>query len=70
MLGKLFYALKKVDGKYSDVGLATTDGEQTTLGVNYYVNSNVRLGLSYMDGEEDTSGLEGEEVRLRTQFTF
>ncbi|OZB03072.1 MAG: ATPase, partial [Marinobacter sp. 34-60-7] len=50
------------DGKYSDVGLATTDGEQTTLGLNYYANNNVRVGVSYMDGEE-ANGTSGDEVR-------
>ena len=57
------------DGKYSDVGLATTDGEQTTLGLNYYANSNVRLGVSYMDGEE-ANGTSGDEVRARLQYAF
>jgi len=57
------------DGKYSDVGLATTNGEQKTLGVNYYANNNVRLGLSYMDGEE-ASGQSGDEVRARFQYAF
>lgn len=57
------------DGKYSDVGLGTTDGEQTTLGVNYYANNNVRLGLSYMDGEQ-ASGESGDEVRARFQYAF
>jgi len=57
------------NGKYSDVGLATTDGEQTTLGVNYYANKNVRLGMSYMDGEE-ANGASGDEVRARFQYAF
>lgn len=57
-------------GKYSDVGLNTVEGEQATLGVNYYVNDNVRLGLSYMSGEEDATGFEGEELRARVQFAF
>ncbi len=57
------------DGKYSDIDLATTEGEQTTFVVNYYLNSHIRFGLSYMDGEQD-SGEEGEELRFRTQFTF
>ncbi|WP_420389468.1 OprO/OprP family phosphate-selective porin [Marinobacter sp.] len=57
------------DGKFSDVGLATTEGEQTTLGVNYYANKNVRLGLSYMDGKE-ASGETGDEVRARFQYAF
>jgi len=63
------------DGKYSDIGLASSqrDGEQTSVGVNYYANNNVRLGLSYMDGEaRGASGntFEGDELRARLQFVF
>lgn len=57
-------------GQYNDVGLDSVEGEQTTLGVNYYTNSNVRLGLSYMSGEEDITGFEGDELRARVQFAF
>tara|TARA_R110002167_G_scaffold71688_4_gene202088 strand:+ start:2905 stop:4002 length:1098 start_codon:yes stop_codon:yes gene_type:complete len=63
------------DGKYSDIGLESDqlDGEQTSVGVNYYANNNVRLGLSYMDGEaRDASGnkFKGDELRARLQFAF
>ncbi len=57
-------------GKYSDVGLDTVEGEQTSFGLNWYANENVRLGLSYMDGEEDATGYEGDELRARFQFAF
>ncbi|MAM59962.1 MAG: ATPase [Maritimibacter sp.] len=57
------------DGKYSDVGLSSTDGEQTTFGVNYYANNNVRLGISYMDGE-DVNNNGGDELRGRVQYAF
>lgn len=59
-------------GKYSDVGLDTKEGNQFSLGLNFYVNSNVRLGFSYMDGEteSDAGDLSGDELRFRTQFTF
>ncbi len=57
------------EGKYSDIGLTTADGEQTTFGVNYYANNAVRIGLSYMDGELET-GEEGDELRARLQFVF
>jgi phosphate-selective porin OprO/OprP len=66
---EVFARVEDGDGKYSDVGLATTDGEQTTLGVNYYANKNVRLGMSYMDGEE-ANGASGDEVRARLQYAF
>lgn len=57
-------------GRYSDVGLATAEGDQATLVVNYYANQNVRLGLSYMTAEEDDTGFEGDELRARVQFAF
>ena len=57
-------------GKFSDAGLRTLEGEQTSFGVNYYMNSNVRLGVSYMDAEEDASGFDGDEFRARVQFAF
>lgn len=57
-------------GRYSDIGLRSVEGEQYTLGLNYYANDTVRLGLSYMSGEEDVTGWEGEELRARIQFAF
>lgn len=57
-------------GRYSDVGLTSAEGEQAALGVNYYANDNVRLGLSYMSGEEDLTGYDGDELRARLQFAF
>lgn len=57
-------------GRYSDIGLTTTEGEQTTFGVNYYANKHVRLGVSYSTGEEDETGFEGDEFRARLQFAF
>ena len=58
------------DGRYSDIGLGNTDGEQTTFGVSYYANNNVRISASFMTGEDDVTGLEGDEFRLRTQLTY
>ena len=56
-------------GKFSDVGLGTTEGQQTTVGINYYPNNAVRLGLSYMEGKQ-ASGEKGKEIRARMQFVF
>lgn len=58
------------DGNYSDIELGSTDGEQTAFGVNYYPNSNVRIGASYMTGEDDMTGEEGEEFRVRFQYVY
>jgi phosphate-selective porin OprO/OprP len=57
-------------GKFSDVGLGSVEGEQLALGINYYPNSAVRLGASWMTGEEDASGLEGDEIRIRFQYVY
>lgn len=45
------------------------EGDQTTLGVNYYANSNVRLGLSYMDAAT-VDNRDGDEIRGRLQYAF
>lgn len=42
-----------------------------TIGVNYYAHKNVRLGVNFTDGDEDAGGSDdGEEIRVRFQFTF
>ena len=58
------------DGKYSDVGLGKHDGEQLAIGVNYYPNSAVRIGASWMTGEDDITGEEGDEIRVRFQYVY
>jgi phosphate-selective porin OprO/OprP len=62
--------LDEGDGKYSDIGVGTGDGSQTTLGVNWYVNDHIKLGISYMDGENDDNGQDGDELRARVQLVF
>ena len=57
-------------GKYSDLGLSTTEGSSTTIGLNWYAHKNVKLGINYMNGEEDVSGDDGNEFRVRFQLTF
>lgn len=58
------------EGKYSDIGLGSGDGEQIALGINLYPNNNVRFGLSYMAGELDNAGNDGSEFRFRIQIAF
>jgi len=66
------------DGRFNDVILRTADnrdisrfdGQQISLGLNYYMNDSVRIGLSYMDAESNTSELNGNELRMRLQFTY
>ena len=40
------------------------------VGVNWYANNFIRLGLDYNEGESDTSTDEGEEWRARFQVAF
>lgn len=57
-------------GKYKDLGLGSTEGGSTTIGLNWYAHNNVKLGINYMDGDEDVSGKDGNELRVRFQLTF
>ena len=57
-------------GKYSDIGLESGEGKQTSFGVNLYPNNNLRFGLDYTFGELDNSDNDGSELRVRTQFVF
>lgn len=58
------------DGRFSDIGLGSIDAQQTTLGLNYYMNDSVRIGMSYMDGESNVNSNTGNELRMRLQFTY
>lgn len=58
------------DGKYSDEGLGTTDGTSYGIGLNYYLNKHVRLGISYNDSEDNLTGNTGNELRTRLQLNF
>lgn len=58
------------DGDYGDIELGADNASAWGLGVNWYVNNNVRLGVNYTDGESDTSSDDGEEFRTRIQLTF
>jgi phosphate-selective porin OprO and OprP len=42
----------------------------TILGVNYYINPNLRLMLNYTDGDNDVTGDRTKQIALRTQFHF
>ena len=58
------------DGNYSDIELGETDATSWGLGVNWYVNNSVRVGINYTDGEDENSSDDGEEFRARLQLTF
>ena len=58
------------DGNYSDIELGRTDATSYSLGVNYYANSNIRIGVNYTDGEDNLSNDDGNEFRVRLGFAF
>lgn len=58
------------DGNFADIELGEDDAEAYTLGLNWYYNNNVRIGVNYTEGESNSGGGDGEEFRIRTQFVF
>jgi len=58
------------DGGFGDVELGNTDATSYALGVNYYVNDNVRINASYQDGESNLTDDDGNEFRVRFQVAF
>lgn len=58
------------DANYSDIELGTTDATAFGVGLNYYLNDNIRMGVGYTQGEDNNSSDEGSEWRARLQFTF
>lgn len=58
------------NGNYSDIELGDTDATSYTLGVNYYANKNIRIGINYTDGEDNLSDSEGNEFRVRFGLAF
>jgi len=58
------------DGNFGDIELGTTDATSYSIGVNYYANSFIRIGVNYTDGEDNLSNDEGNEFRVRLGFAF
>lgn len=58
------------DGNFSDIELGRTDAKAYTIGVNYYVNKRIRVGVNYTDGEDNLSDDDGNEFRVRLGFAF
>lgn len=50
--------------------LLNTKTTSTILGVNYYINPNMRVMLNWTQGENDKTGDEPSQIALRTQFAF
>lgn len=50
--------------------LVDTGTTSTILGLNYYLNPNMRLMFNWINGENDKTGDEPSQFALRTQFAF
>ena len=50
--------------------LANREAESMVLGLNYYINSNLRLMFNYTQGENEVTGDETAQYAVRTQFNF
>ncbi len=58
------------DGNFSDIELGRTDATSFAIGLNYYANNNIRIGVNYTDGEDNLSNDDGSEFRVRFGFAF
>ncbi len=50
--------------------LANREAQSTILGLNYYINSNLRVMFNYTLGENEVTGDETAQYAVRTQFSF
>ncbi|HEU0153337.1 MAG TPA: porin [Arenimonas sp.] len=50
--------------------LLNREAESMILGVNYYINSNLRVMFNYTQGENEVTGDETAQYAVRTQFNF
>lgn len=58
------------DGNFSDLTLGTADVKEATIALNYYVNNHVRINSSFSHGEDQPTGVEAHEFRLRFQVVY
>lgn len=58
------------DGGFGDVELGDTDATSYALGVNYYLNDNIRINASYQEGDSNITDDDGNEFRVRFQVAF
>lgn len=58
------------DGNFGDIELGNTDATSYTLGVNYYANKHVRIGVNYTEGDGNISDDSGREFRVRLALAF
>lgn len=65
--------LWELTARYDSIENKDVDGlevSSTTLGLNYYINPNVRLMFNYTQGDNEFTGDETGQYAVRTQFSF
>ena len=69
---EVFVRMEEGDGNHSDIELGRVDASAYSVGVNWYVADNVRVGVNYSDGESNAidSDDDGQEFRVRLQLTY
>jgi phosphate-selective porin OprO/OprP len=58
------------DGNYSDIGFGREHGSAYVIGVNWYLNKEAGLYISYASGQMTATSEEGRELRIRAQYLF
>ncbi len=58
------------EGNFADVELGNTNASAWGIGLNWYANNNIRVGVNYTDADDDNSNNDGDEFRARVQLTF
>jgi phosphate-selective porin OprO/OprP len=69
---EVFARIEEGDGNHSDIELGRVDASAYTIGVNYYVNNAVRIGVNYSEGDSNEAGSmdSGDEFRVRFQLAY
>lgn len=57
-------------GDFGDVELGSTDASAYGIGVNYYINSIIRTGITYTKADDNDSDQDGSEFRARLQIAL
>lgn len=62
----------EVFGRFSSYEPGTDEAEAFTIGLNYYANAAVRIGLNYVSGDMTEGGVnkDGDALAVRFQYVF
>lgn len=62
----------EVFGRFSSYEPGTDEAEAFTVGLNYYANAAVRIGLNYVSGDMTEGGVDkdGDALAVRIQYVF